>query len=65
MSVIDERIKECEDICNELRDEGRDGYRSIGIGGPLSNENGMQFVEELGNFLNRWNWRIFNCTGRI
>jgi hypothetical protein len=31
----------------------------------LDKENARQFVEELEDFVNKWDWRIFHCTGRI
>ena len=65
MSIIEEKIKECEDISNELWDEGEDEYEYIEIGGSLNKENARQFMEELEDFLNRWDWRIFHRTGRI
>ena len=65
MSVIDEKIKECEDISNELWYEGKDEYEYIGIGGSLSKNNATQFVGELEDLLNKWDWRIFHSTRRI
>ena len=50
MSIIDKKIKECEDISNELWMEGKDEYEYIG---------------ELENFLTKWDWKIFHCTRRI
>ena len=65
MSVIDEKIKECEDISNDLWREGRDEYEYIGIGGSLNKNDATQFVRELEDLLNKWDWQIFHFTGRI
>ena len=65
MSMKDEKIQECEDISNELWSKGEDEYEYIGIGGSLNKNNATQFVGELEDFLNRWDWKIFHCTRRI
>ena len=67
MNARDEKIKECEDLSDKLWAEGRDSYQYIefGFGGSLNKDNARKFMEELGDFLNKLDWRIFCCTGRI
>ena len=65
MNVKNERIKNCEGISKELWNEGKDEYEYIGVVGSLNKDNAMQFVDELEDFINRWDWRILHCTRRI
>ena len=65
MNVKNEKIKNCEDISNKLWAEGKDDFEHVDIGGYLNKDNIKQFVWELEDFLNKWNWEIFNGTERI
>ena len=65
MIVIDDGEKECNDILDDLWNEGRDEYGYVVIGGLLNKNNAVQFAEEIEDFINKWNWETVHCTRRI
>ena len=65
MNARDEKIKEGKDISDMLWSKGRDEYEYIEFGGMLNKDSAKHFMEELEEFLNKWDWGIFCCTGRI
>jgi hypothetical protein len=65
VNIKNKKVEEAKRIVNKPWTDGKDGYQYVGIGGLLNKENTRQFVEELENFVNKWDWRIFQYTNRI